>query len=288
METRAVHAELVGSGDHAYLTAMRDGGSKRGPTSADKVLGVLSLFSAERPVWSPERAAVRMRVSLATGYRYFNTLVAAGMLEKLNRNRYVLGPAIVELDRKVRAADPVLKLAQPVMERLLRRLREPAAILLCRYYRQKVMCIHQETNRSGEPVSSYERGALRPLFRGATSKVILAHLPPRAVVDLWRDHRREIVAAGMGPGFEDFKAALRALRREPVNVSSSEVDAGRTGIAAAIFDSSGRVNGSLSIVLLSPPANKRAVARLTMAVQAAARELERGRGMVTTKAGVKT
>lgn len=262
---------------------MKDGVGKRGPTSADKVLGVLSLFSAERPVWSPERAARRMRVSLATAYRYFNTLVAAGMLEKLQRNRYVLGPAIVELDRKVRAADPVLKLAQPVMERLLRRLREPAAILLCRYYRQKVMCIHQETNRGGEPVSSYDRGTLRPMFRGATSKVILAHLPPRTVVNLWRDHRREIVATGMGPGFEDFKEALRALRREPVNVSSSEVDEGRTGIAAPIFDANGRVNGSLSIVLLSPPAGARAVARLTMAVQAAAREIERGRGAAVTK-----
>ena len=261
---------------------MKDGGSKRGPTSADKVLGLLSLFTAEKAVWSPERAARRLRVSLATGYRYFNTLVASGMLEKLDRNQYVLGPAIVELDRKVRAADPVLKLARPVMERLLRHLREPAAVLLCRYYRQKVMCIHQETNRGGgaascEPVSSYERGALRPMFRGATSKVILGHLPPRTIVNLWRDHRREIVANGMGPGFEDFKAALRALRREPVNVSSSEVDEGRTGIAAPIFDEAGRVNDSLSIVLLSPPAGGR-VARLSIAVQAAAREIERSRG----------
>jgi DNA-binding IclR family transcriptional regulator len=292
MEARALHVEFVGTGDHAHLTAMKDGGAKRGPTSADKVLGVLSLFTAERPVWSPESASRRMRVSLATGYRYFNTLVVAGMLEKLHRNRYVLGPAIVELDRQVRAADPVLKLAQPVMQRLLRRLREPAAILLCRYYRQKVMCIHQETNRSGEPVSSqpvssYERGTLRPMFRGATSKVILAHLPPRTIANLWRDHRREIVATGMGAGFEDFKAALRALRREPVNVSSSEVDEGRTGIAAPIFDATGRVNGSLSIVLLSPPAGARAVARLTMAVQAAAREIERGRGAAGDKGSKK-
>lgn len=261
--------------------------ARRGPTSADKVLAVLSLFSAERPVWSPEGAARRLRVSLATGYRYFNTLVAAGMLEKLHRNRYVLGPAIVELDRKVRAADPVLKLAQPVMERLLRRLREPAAILLCRYYRQKVMCIHQETNRSGEPVSSYERGTLQPMFRGATSKVILAHLPPRIIVNLWRDHRREIAATGMGPSFEDFKAALRALRREPVNVATSEVDEGRTGIAAPIFDANGRVNGSLSIVLLSPPAGTRAVARLAIAVQAAAREIERSRGVTSDKGSKK-
>jgi DNA-binding IclR family transcriptional regulator len=256
---------------------MSAGGEKRGTTSAGKVLGLLSLFSPERPVWSPERAARRLGVSLATAYRYVNALVAAGLLEKLERNRYVLGPAIVELDRQIRAADPVLKRAQPVMERLLRRLREPASVLLCRYYRQKVMCIHQETNRAGEPVSSYERGAPRPMFRGATSKVILAHLPPRAIANLWRDHGREIAATGLGPGFDDFKAALKALRQEPVNVSSSEVDEGRTGIAAPIFDGSGRVSGSLSIVLLAAKTNERTIARLRIAVQAAAREIERGR-----------
>src|ERR1700746_2222434 len=114
------------------------------------------------------------------------------MLDRMKRTKYVLGPAIVELDRQVRAADPVLKDARPVMERLLRRLREPTAVLLCRYYLQRVMCIYQETNRVDDLVSSYERGARRPMFRGATSKVILAYLPPRTIANLWRDHRREI------------------------------------------------------------------------------------------------
>jgi DNA-binding IclR family transcriptional regulator len=265
---------------------MMGGGGGR-QTSADKVLGVLALFTAERPVWSPERAVKRMNVSLATGYRYFNTLVAAGMLERLERNRYVLGPAIVELDRQIRAADPVLRQARPVMDRLLRRLREPAAVLLCRYYRRKVMCVHQETNQVGEPISSYERGARRPMFRGATSKVILAQLSPRTIANLWRDHRREISAAGLGESFEEFKAALRALRRDPVFVTTSEVDSGRTGIAAAIFDANGRVTGSLSIVLLSPRASERSIARLRAGVLSAAREIERMRGRGTAKAGAR-
>jgi len=256
---------------------MSGSGDKR-RTSAEKVLGVLALFTAERPVWSPERAAKRLNVSLATSYRYFNTLVAAGLLEKLQRNRYVLGPAIVELDRQVRDADPVLRQARPVMERLLKRVREPAAVLLCRYYRGMVMCIHQETNKTGEPVSSYERGTRRPMFRGATSKVILAHLPPRTIANLWQEHKREIVTAGLGDSFDAFKANLRVLRREAVNVSANEVDPGRMGIAAPIFDASRRVIGSLTLVLLSPRANERAVARLRVNVHSATREIERLRG----------
>ena len=246
-------------------------------SSAGKVLAVLSLFSAERPFQSPERAARRLGVSLATVYRYFNALLAAGLLERLQRNRYVLGPAIVELDRQIRAADPLLQLARPVMMQLLRRVRSPASVLLCRYYRQKVMCIHEETNRSGEPVSSYARGAGRPLFRGATSKAILAHLPPRTLAGLWEAHRREICAAGLGPGFEDFKARLKALRHEGVCVSTSEVDPGRTGIAAPVLDADGRVSGSLSLVLHSRRVDARTLTRLRSAVAAAARDIERQR-----------
>lgn len=258
---------------------MSGSGDKR-QTSAEKMLGVLALFAAERPVWSPERAGKRLNVSLATSYRYFNTLVASGLLEKLERNRYVLGPAIVEFDRQIREADPVLRQARPVMERLLKRVREPAAVLLCRYYRGMVMCVHQETNKTGEPVSSYERGARRPMFRGSTSKAILAHLPPRTIANLWQKHKREIGAAGLGESFEDFKASLRALRREPTYVAMGEVDPGRLGISAPIFDANRRIAGSLSLVLLSPRVGERAVARLRNNVLAAAREIEllRGRG----------
>lgn len=245
--------------------------------SAGKVLSVLSLFTVGRNVWSPERAARQLDVSLATSYRYFNTLVECGMLERLQRNQYVLGPAIVELDKQVRAADPVLAISRPIMVRLLKRVRQPATVLLCRYFREQVMCIHEESNHPDEPVSSYERGARRPLFRGSTSKVILAHLPGRALSDLWQSHRREIVAAGLGDSFDAFKAGLQLIRKDGVRVSIGEVDPGRIGISAPLFDPHGRIMGSLSIVLMSPHASEAAIARLRTAVINAAREIERMR-----------
>ena len=242
--------------------------------SAGKVLSVLSLYTAGRTVWSPERAARRLNVSLATSYRYFNTLVEAGMLERLQRNRYVLGPAIVELDRQIRAADPVLRIARPVMTRLLKRVRQPASVLLCRYFRQQVMCIHEESNQTDYAISSYERGARRPLFRGATSRIILANLTPRALADLWQAHKRDILAAGLGPTFEDFRAALTALRKAGVATAFGEVDAGRIGVAAPLFDGHGRIAGSVSIVLHTAQAGEASLQRLRAAVTQAAKEIE--------------
>jgi DNA-binding IclR family transcriptional regulator len=251
--------------------------------SAGKVLSVLSLYTADRPAWSPERAARKLNVSLATGYRYFNALVACGMLERLQRNRYVLGPAIVELDRQIRAADPLLKIARPVMVRLLKRVRQPATVLLCRYFRQQVMCIHEETNQADRAVSSYERGARRPLIRGATSRVILAHLPLRQLAEIWQDHRREIEAAGHGRSFAEFRTVMQALRKAGIATGFGEIDPGRVGIAAPLLDRNGRIAGSVSIVVHAPRASDVAVNRLSVAVGNAAREIERMRDGGTLK-----
>jgi DNA-binding IclR family transcriptional regulator len=124
------------------------------------------------------------------------------------------------------------------------------------------------------------------MFRGAPSKVILAHLPPRTIANLWRDHRREIASAGLGQTFDDFKAALRTLRQDPVCVSAGEVDPGRIGIAAPIFDGHGRVAGSLSIVLLSPRAGEKALTRLRANTLGAAREIERLQRRGRVRSGV--
>jgi DNA-binding IclR family transcriptional regulator len=242
-------------------------------SSADKVLGALSLFSAERPVWTAEDAAVQLDVSLSTAYRYFNSLVSCGLLDRIHRNHYVLGPAIIEHDYQIRMADPVLAIAKPIMLDLLRGSDGAAAVLLCRLYHQRVMCIHQETNRLDDPVSSYERGRPRPMLRGATSKIILAFLPTRTLANLWRDYSQEIVATGLGGSFEDFKATLKGLRRNGFCVSRGEVDSGRIGIAAPIFDGHDRIVGSLSIVVYVAENNHRSINRLAALVVAAAREI---------------
>jgi len=242
-------------------------------SSADKVLSVLSLFSAEHSVWSAEDAAARLDVSLSTAYRYFNSLVSCGLLDRIHRNHYVLGPAIIEHDWQIRIADPVLAIAKPIMVDLLRSTDGAATVLLCRLYRQRVMCIHQETNRADDPISSYERGRPRPMLRGATSKIILAFLPTRMLTNLWRDYRQEIAATGLGATFEDFKATLKVLRRNGFCVSRGEVDAGRIGIAAPIFDGHDRVVGSLSVVLYSAATSDRSINRLAALVVAAAHEI---------------
>ena len=54
--------------------------------------------------------------------------------------RYVLGPAIFELDRTIRMSEPLVNAAIPSMRRLAEQVTVPCIALLCRLYLDRVMC----------------------------------------------------------------------------------------------------------------------------------------------------
>ncbi len=113
-----------------------------------------------------------------------------------------------------------------------------------------------------------------PLFLGGASKVILAHAPTRILKRLYEEHKAEIAASGLGGDWASFKAALARIRRAGFVVSRGELDPGRIGISAPMFDDDKRAIGSLSYVIGENQDEERLVSRLTSLVIATAREIE--------------
>lgn len=212
--------------------------------SLDRMLGILDLFTEEKPAWTAEAVIQWLGASRATTYRYLKSLLKAGLIAPTVDGSYVLGPRILEFDRQIRLHDPLLGAARPVLEGLVARI--DGVALLCSFYGDKVLCIDQA--RSGTTVeTSYERGRPMPMFRGATSKVILAHLPPYQQRNLMLHRGPEIAAAGLGD-WESFRRILRAIRRAGYCIAKGEVDPGAAGVAAPVLEG-GKVVGSLSIVV---------------------------------------
>ena len=148
-------------------------------STADKLLGALSLFTFEKPEWTVEAATDALGVSGSTAYRYFSSLTKAGLLDPISNGRYILGPAIIAYDRQLRHWDPLIKVAHPALEKLVQRNSGEGIGLLCRRFRQQVMCVHQYNETQPDQAVSYERGRPMGMYRGAASLVILAHLPGR-------------------------------------------------------------------------------------------------------------
>jgi DNA-binding IclR family transcriptional regulator len=165
---------------------------------SDKLLATFGLFTLEEPEWTVEEAADCLGLAVSTTYRYFRSLSDAGLISPFTTGRYVLGPAIVQLDRQTRLLDPLLKAAQSVMQKGVEELQIPGVLLLCRLFRNQVMCIHQEFVDRPSSTISYERGRPMPLYRSAASKAILAYMPARTVHNFYKIHRDEMAAVGLG------------------------------------------------------------------------------------------
>jgi DNA-binding IclR family transcriptional regulator len=243
--------------------------------SGDRLLAVLALFSAEQTRWTVDAAAAELGVSTTTTYRYFKKLTQAGLISPVSGAGYTLGPAIIQMDRQIQSSDPMLNAARGVMIELVRYAPGGSTVLLCRLFHDRVMCMHQIMGRGPQEPVSYERGRLMPLYRGATSKIILAHLPPRTLKALWEHHAGEIAAADLGASWEEFRRGLAAIRRAGASVSRGEIDAGRVGVAAPVFDKDRAVLGSLSLALPAAHADETLIGRLQPLTVAGAREIER-------------
>jgi DNA-binding IclR family transcriptional regulator len=245
-------------------------------SSADRLLAVLQLFTPERPEWTVETAASEIGVSISTAYRYFRSLCRVGLLDPYAGGTYVLGPAIIAYDRQIRIADPLVRVAAPLMRQLVAKAGHIGVALLCRVYRNRVMCVHQEAEGWPEHALGYERGRPMPMFRGASSKIIFANLPARTARWFFLNSADEIAASGLGTEWDSVKAALRRIRTAGICITRAEVDPGRVGIAAPVFDPSGKVLGSVGLAVPQADGTTQFIANATMLVQAAGREIDRG------------
>jgi DNA-binding IclR family transcriptional regulator len=147
----------------------------------NRLLAILDLFDAARPVWTVEAIGAALRVPTSTLYRHVRELVRAGFLDPVTGAGYALGPAFIRYDRVLRQTDALIRVASPIMGQLLERTTQNATVILCRRFRDGVMCVHDVHGIAPHSPTSYERGVAMPLFLGATSKVILAHLPDRTL-----------------------------------------------------------------------------------------------------------
>ena len=239
--------------------------------SGDRLLSVLWLFSPERPVLEVEEIARTLGISLSTAYRDVSRLGDAGFLEPIGSLGYALGPAIIELDRNIRLADPLVQAARAVQQRLLADIDPASTVLLCRLYRNQVMCVAQSVGRAAHTAPSYERGRLMPMLRGAPAKAILAHLPSRAAERLWD---AESEGGQREPSdWKLFREHLSKIRKAGIVVSQAEVQPDVVGIAACIFDGQSKPIGSICAVLPAEAATPPTIARVSALTRASADEI---------------
>jgi DNA-binding IclR family transcriptional regulator len=240
------------------------------PSSLERLLRVIDLFTPEQPQWTADRIGEVLAVSRATQYRYIKNLMNAGLLASAGEGRYRLGPRFVVLDRQIRLSDPLSRHGPAIMQRACAEL--GSAQLLCTHFADEVLCIHQE-RVDARIRSSMERGRPFPLFRGSPSRAILAWLPESRLRHLMLLHAHEIREAGLGENWTEFRQKLKAVRSQGHYIGLGEIDADLMGIGVPILRPGGEVEGSLTTIMPLRRVSDAELAQVIRVTRAAAAEI---------------
>jgi DNA-binding IclR family transcriptional regulator len=213
-------------------------------SSLSKMLNILDLFSEAEPVWSTAAILEALETSRSTGYRYIKTLHDAGLLTSVRNGYYSLGPRIIEMDLQIRLTDPLLLASHGVLEDLVDRIGHSA--LLCTAFGDAVLCVG-ECRAPQSPENRFRRGQRRPLFQGAVSKVILAHLPHYRLKAIYPRQREDIENAGLGSTWSEFRETLGKFKKDGYVLTMGEFNPGVFSVAAPILTDQKTALGSVGV-----------------------------------------
>lgn len=219
-------------------------GTKRTRTIERAAL-ILTCFSVQEPRLTLGQLAAKLDLNQSTVYRYVQTLLAAGLLERApGRGGYQLGLRVVELAYVAMNQLEVRKAALDEMERL----RDELGLLinLGVRFQGDVLKVAQAAP-GGWPTWKTTVGNRLPAECTALGKVLLAHRPwdeARAMIEQrgWRPATRHSVQ-----DLAQLAGQLEEARERGYAVEREECVLGGACVAAPIRDHTGAVVAALSI-----------------------------------------
>lgn len=212
--------------------------------SLERLIGILDIFEEQPGVFTAEQLHARLGYTRSTMYRYLKTLTDAGLLTSFHGTGFALGPRVIELNSMIVTRDPMIVASRALMMSLARQNRGTA--LLCRRFRDKVLCIHQD---AAVEIAGcyYQVGIPRSLCRGAASRIILANMPSAHVRRLVEEMPQEFAEAGLGQDLLSVRRRLRRIRERGYDVSAGEVMPDVTAVAAPVVDGGANIIGSFCL-----------------------------------------
>lgn len=209
-----------------------------------KAFQVLDLFTRERPRWTQGELQNATKLSRSTLSRLVRFLHGRGFLAYApDTGRYALGIAAVDLGRRAVRASNLVELCAPTLAQIAEETGETVMLTAYDLRLGKVICLEQIPSVK-EGLCVFERiGAAFPLYRGASSKAVLAFLLPTEV---------EAALAQMGREAPDLDAArlareLPTIRMSGLATSLEETYPGVAGLAVPVLGDDNVPLGSIAV-----------------------------------------
>jgi IclR family transcriptional regulator, pca regulon regulatory protein len=219
---------------------------KNSVQSLAKGFRVLEAFTAERLEMGLAEVARAASIDNATAFRFLNTLVQLGYVEKIpEAKRFRLSLKCLDLGFNAIARTDLRDLARPVLRELVNDTIEAASIAVPDGHELVyVERVQAGLVRLGVDVRI---GSRVPAYSTAVGQVVLAHLPRESQVRLLEAEPRRKLTPTTLTRLEDLLARLDQVRRAGFALSDQENVTGLRVLAAPVLDADGVPLAALSV-----------------------------------------
>ncbi|MDQ3547386.1 MAG: IclR family transcriptional regulator, partial [Chloroflexota bacterium] len=238
--------------------------------SVDKALTLLLLLRERRALTVTE-ASRELEVAASTAHRLLAMLQYRGfVVQDPVTKTYLLGPVLAELGLAAVRGMDIRAEARPVMERLVAEVGETVHLGVLRG--TDVLFLESVESASALRVAD-RTGMTLPAHASAVGKALLAELSTEQLHILYPDANLPLFRPNTITRRDTLEQALAAVRERGYATNADESEAGVSGVAAPIRDSTGRVRAALTVSAPTSRLSEEQVAAIAPATIRAAAEI---------------
>lgn len=235
----------------------------------EKGLDILALFDDDHPCLSAQDIRRQLSLSQSTLYRLLRSMKSKGWIEDDGNGAFRPGLRILSLARVVRRQLTMGQVALPVMQELSRVTGE--SILLTVISGPHAVCI-ERVDGPQTVRATLERGAVLPLYAGASATVLLAYadeaLQDTILAGPLHAYTKHTLTE---PG--ELRNMLQHIRTIGYAFSHGEVDLSVRAVAAPVLSHGGGLVAGLSLVAPDGRVSDADIPRLGALIKESARQL---------------
>ena len=209
-----------------------------------RAISILDCFRPDQPELGVREIARQLDLPRSTVGRLLATMLSAGILSQNPlTNRYKIGPKVLQWSSTYLSRLDLVSEARPVLAELHRITRETVGLYILDGIER--VCI--ELIESPEHLRVViRRGERMPLHAGSAGKALLAFMPPELVKQVFAKPLEKMTPNTITQR-KALLAELEKVRENGYATSRSERFEDTLGLAAPIFDATGKVVAALNV-----------------------------------------
>lgn len=244
-----------------------------------KAIRILRQFSATEPTLTLAEISSRLGMPKSTTHNLLNTLLSQGFIEKVDKDSYALGTAIIPLTQNVRVNVDLRDRAAPLLRHLADECRE--SVYLTVHDVDRALYIYA-VESSKRLLARTAVGDRAPLHCTSVGKAILAFLAEDEVADILSHAPLVPFTPNTITDADALYDELARTRERGYSIDCEEHERSTFCLGAPILDSRANVIGACSVSGADPDIVGERIGELSSHVMRTAEEISRRMGFVPT------